>query len=312
VPERPEVSVVIPTHNRWGLLSLALAGALAQEDVDFEVVVVDDGSADETPARLTELDDSRLRVLRHEAPHGVARARNAGIAEAAGEWVAFLDDDDLWSPRKLRAQLDAAGPRDASFVYGTAMVLNGRKKPVRRHFPPPPDKLDRLLLLTNPIGGPSTFMAKTDLVRKVGGFDERFSALADWDLLVGLSRAGRGAACHEVVIGYVEHGENMLVVHADRVTREFHELAAKHRAAALAEGVEFGEIWFNRWAAHRHRKAGRRLRAARGYFHGAVANRSAEDVLRGVGVLFGERVMQIGQRIVDRGAPAPAWLELYR
>jgi glycosyltransferase involved in cell wall biosynthesis len=312
MPERPEVSVVIPTHNRWELLSLALAGALGQENVHFEVVVVDDGSADETPARLAELDEPRLRVLRHETPQGVARARNAGIAEAAGEWVAFLDDDDIWSPRKLRAQLDAARPRDASFVYGTAVVLNERWAPVRTHFPPPPEKLDRLLLLTNPIGGPSTFMAKTVLVRDLGGFDERFSALADWDLLLGLSRSGRGAACREVVVGYVEHGENMLVVHADRVTREFHDLAAKHRAAALAEGVEFGGVWFSRWCALRHRKAGRRLRAARGYFHGAVANRSAEDVLRGVGVLFGERVMQIGQRVVDKGAPAPAWLELYR
>jgi glycosyltransferase involved in cell wall biosynthesis len=312
MPERPSVSVVIPTHNRWTLLSLALAGALGQEDVDFEVVVVDDGSADETPRRLAELDEPRLRVLRHETPQGVARARNAGIGEAAGEWVAFLDDDDVWSPRKLRAQLDAARPQDASFVYGTAMVLNERRWPVRTHFPPPPEKLDRLLLLTNPIGGPSTFMAKTKLVRDVGGFDERFSALADWDLLLRLSQQGRGAACRDVVIGYVEHGENMLVVHADRVTREFHELAAKHRAAALAKGVKFGGVWFSRWAALRHRKAGRRLRAAGGYLYGAVANRSVEDVMRGVGVLFGERVMQIGQRVVDKGAPPPAWLELYR
>ena len=104
---------MIPTRNRWALLSRALASVLEQEDVTLEVVVVDEGSTDETPERLAALTDERVRALRNDSPTGVANARNRGISAARGEWVAFLDDDDFWAPTKLRAQLDGcadAGP----------------------------------------------------------------------------------------------------------------------------------------------------------------------------------------------------------
>src|SRR5262249_13690716 len=122
VTEAPEISVVIPTHNRWSLLSTgALASALCQEDVRHEVIVVDDGSSDETPDRLSKIKRAGLQVLRHKRPLGVAVARNAGIASARGEWVAFLDDDDFWAPRKLRSQLDTAAATRASFVYSDVL-----------------------------------------------------------------------------------------------------------------------------------------------------------------------------------------------
>ena len=113
--ERPVVSVVIPTADRWPLLSTcALRSALGQHDVEHEVIVVDDGSSDETPRRLEELGDPRLRILRHATRQGVSQARNTAIEAARGEWIAFLDDDDLWSPRKLRVQLDLGAATGAS------------------------------------------------------------------------------------------------------------------------------------------------------------------------------------------------------
>src|SRR5216684_3578198 len=123
----PEVSVVIPTRNRWGLLSRSgLAAALMQKGVDLEIIVVDDGSTDETPGRLAALENPRVRVIRHDQRQGVARARNRGVAEAESEWVAFLDDDDLWSPDKLRRQLELANGSSAGFVYGAAIALDER------------------------------------------------------------------------------------------------------------------------------------------------------------------------------------------
>jgi len=78
------ISIVVPTHSRWEFLRRTLAGALAQTGVEAEVVVVDDGSTDETPLRLAEIDDPRLRTIRTERPGGVARARNRGVEAAAG------------------------------------------------------------------------------------------------------------------------------------------------------------------------------------------------------------------------------------
>src|SRR2546421_12955356 len=101
----PEATVIIPTRDRWPLLAVTLCGALAQEGVTLEVIVVDDGSVDQTPRRLAEVIDERVRVIRHPSSRGVAAARNSAIAAARGEWLAFLDDDDLWAPHKLRIQL---------------------------------------------------------------------------------------------------------------------------------------------------------------------------------------------------------------
>ena len=126
---QPTVSVVIPTRNRADVLKAhALPSALAQRDVDVEVVVVDDGSDDDDDRRALEgLTDSRVRVVRHATREGQSRARNTGIEAALGEWIAFLDDDDLWSPDKLREQLDAAAADHAEFVYtGGVMVDEGR------------------------------------------------------------------------------------------------------------------------------------------------------------------------------------------
>src|SRR5258708_17351459 len=123
--DQREISVVIPTRDRWPLLeSRALRSALEQEDVDHEVIVVDDGSTDETSERLEGLGDPRLRAVRLNRSGGMAHARNAGIETALGTWVAFLDDDDVWSPCKLRRQLDAARSARADLVYAGAVAVD--------------------------------------------------------------------------------------------------------------------------------------------------------------------------------------------
>ena len=94
----PEVTVVVPTRNRASMLEQALRSVAGQRDVDLEAVVVDDGSTDDTQAVIAAMGDRRLRLIRHQRPQGVSTARNRGVADARGHWVAFLDDDDLWAP----------------------------------------------------------------------------------------------------------------------------------------------------------------------------------------------------------------------
>jgi len=99
----PAVSVIIPTYNRAALVGEALASVQAQSFRDFEVLVVDDGSTDATPEVLAAWRE--VRVLRHPRRRGVSAARNTGVAFARGEWLAFLDSDDLWLPAKLARQM---------------------------------------------------------------------------------------------------------------------------------------------------------------------------------------------------------------
>jgi glycosyltransferase involved in cell wall biosynthesis len=225
----PEVTVVIPTRNRAPLLAGALSSALAQEEVDIEVIVVDDGSTDETQARLARIGDTRLRLLRHETPEGVARARNAGLALAAGEWIAFLDDDDLWLPRKLRRQLDAAAAAGGSFAYGGAIVTDDGTG-VRQEVPAPrADTIAREVLARNVVpGGCSNAIARTELVRAVGGFDESLARLADWDLWIRLLERCPAAACQQVVVAHRRCAATMLVRVEVDAQAELETLAHKH------------------------------------------------------------------------------------
>jgi glycosyltransferase involved in cell wall biosynthesis len=319
-----EVSVIIPTRDRWEILSrAALASALAQEDVVHEVIVVDDGSVDRTAERLAALSDPRVRVVRHERSLGVARARNAGLYAARGEWVSFLDDDDLWSPRKLRGQLDAAATADASFVYSSGAAVDAEGRFLFAVSRPDPEGLVQLLLRWNVIWcGCSNVAARTELVRALGGFDERLLQLADWDLWIRLALASRAAATDDVLVAYVMHEHSMLLTDRRDVFPEMDYLVAKHKAESDAYGVRFDQALFTRWVARGHRRAGRRWQAARIYALGARRYRDAGAAVRAAGSLvLPERAIERAPWLAGAGRSSllekvetadPAWLDRYR
>src|SRR5687768_12700264 len=104
----PTVTVAISTWNRAHLVGRAIRSAASQTFVDTEILVVADGSTDETPDVLAAVDDPRLRRLRHDRNEGISRTRNTAIRLARGEWIAFLDDDNEWAPDYLDRQLTFA------------------------------------------------------------------------------------------------------------------------------------------------------------------------------------------------------------
>jgi Glycosyl transferase family 2 len=321
VSSPPEVTVVIPTRDRWTLLaSAALPAALGQGDVDVEVVVVDDGSSDETPERLAKLTDPRLRSVRHAESRGVARARNVGIATARGRWLAFLDDDDIWSPRKLRLQLDAAEAAGASFVYGGAAAVAEDRSWLYSLAPADAAVLPRTLLSRNVLwGGCSNVVARTQLVREAGGFDEKLFQLADWDLWIRLTQAARVAACPDVVVGCIVHPRSMLLTSEEDVFSELRYLEEKHRGTSEASGVQVDRALFRRWVASGHLRAGRRARAARIFLAGAVRDRDPAAIPRAAAALLGQQAndsIRKALRRPERGQGArdgePSWLALYR
>lgn len=309
--DHPLVSVVLPTHNRAGTyLPGALATALAQEDVAMELVVVDDGSSDATGELLASQNDERLRVVRHEQPQGVSRARNRGIEEARGAWVALLDDDDLWAPQKLHRQVEEAARAGAGWTWTGGIAIAADHRPLRALAARPAEGMHRRLLAENVIACPSMVAARTDLVRDLGGFDPSFQAFADWDLWIRLAAAAPGAACREPLVAYVEHSSNMWAGSRDPESgrSELQLLAAKHAEAARTAGFEFGHKLSTRWAASRRRLSGQRLGAAATYLRGGLRHRSGGDLVRAAGTLLGENAWARARGRQFGAAELPDWL----
>jgi glycosyltransferase involved in cell wall biosynthesis len=292
------------------MLQQALASALDQ-DVELEVIVVDDGSADDTQEVLSRIDDDRLTVIRNEQPMGVARARNAAIERAKGEWIAFLDDDDLWAPGKLRTQLDHSHTHDHVLCFSTIVYL-GEANSVRHitRVEGEPD-VSRVLLVDNIVGGPSGVLVRADVLRRVGGFDDRLSALADWDLWIRATRSGTVGICAAPLVAYRHHDESMTKAEAGTILAQFELMQEKHGQEAADAGVELGAEWRRRWQASQELASGHRLRAARGYVRSALRTRNPRDLLRAVGALGGNRLQRLGRRAEARILTRPPWLDRY-
>jgi glycosyltransferase involved in cell wall biosynthesis len=320
----PVVSVVIPTRNRAAFLLTSVRSALAQQGVDLEVLVVDDASENAMGEVLAGFDDPRLRVIRLKERVGVARARNIGIEEARGQWLGFLDDDDIWAPNKLRLQLAAAADAHASFVCGSAVHIDVEARVMGTRPAPDPRTLARDVLSFNPVpGGASNTLAMSAHVREAGGFDERFAVLADWDCWIRLARSARAAACEEVVVAYRGHAAAMSASREYRKLDELSLIEAKYREERAAEGVQLARRRTLQWMAGYERLGGNRVRAAETYLTLARVERSPVDVLRAGGALLGERWLRVGARLRDlarsrgdratvpRAAEAPTWLAAY-
>ena len=308
-----EVSVVIPTRNRGDFLRGAVTSAARQEDVDLELIVVDDGSDVPVSEReLTAAVPVPVRVLRQPGPHGVARARNAGIAAAEGAWVAFLDDDDLWAPAKLRTQLDAAAKEDVTFAYASGVVIDARGRIVASMDASGDDHdLHAVLLRRNSIPcGCSNLLARTDAIRALDGFDPALSIFADWDLHLRLSAAADGIGIPERVIAYTIHDGSM---HLDEeaVRSELSQFYAKHAEERARHGVGDDRTDYLRWRAGSYRAAGDRRRAATAFWRLAVAERDPRHGARALALRVGLESLLQQARARRRHAPdnsAPAWL----
>jgi glycosyltransferase involved in cell wall biosynthesis len=258
----PDVSVVIPTHNRRRLLGQAVRSALGQVGVEVEVVVVDDGSSDGTGDAVASLGDDRVRLIQHRRPLGVAAARNAGAGAARGAWVALLDDDDLWAPDKLKRQLKAASAAEAGWVYAGVVEIDAEGRLLGGGAPPSPKELLAGLRRRNLMpAGSSNVAVRSDLLSATGGFDPRLRHLADWDLWLRLAGLGPPACVPAPLVAYrLHHGQATL--DTTGMLAEASALEARHGADRTA---------ILRWAAWSHLRTGRRRPALRAYAGAVLA-----------------------------------------
>jgi glycosyltransferase involved in cell wall biosynthesis len=182
----PLVSVIIPTYNRGWIVQEAVDSVLAQDFSDYELIVVDDGSSDNTPAILKAY--GRQFTVLHQPNKGVSAARNRGIAAAAGRFIAFLDSDDLWLPKKLSSQVDFFNRHPDAVLNQTQehWIRNGvRVNPKKRHHKFSGMIFEKSLALC--LVSPSAVMIKKSLFDTVGVFDEQLPACEDYDLWLRIS-----------------------------------------------------------------------------------------------------------------------------
>jgi glycosyltransferase involved in cell wall biosynthesis len=269
IEDEPQVTVVVPTRDRDFLLRQTLRTISWQQGIALEILVVDDGSADEGLVEriVADVADARLRVVRHDRSHGVSAARNRGASEARAPWVAFCDDDDLWAPSKLARQLEAVR-RDPTtdWVYVGSVNIDIKNRVVGGAPPPMPDEVEERLEVSNVVpGGASGVMARRDAFLETGGFDPELQPLADWDLWLRLMRTSRPAYVAEPLVAYRVHGTNMSL-DTRRVEAEFAIVASRYPRASPVVLHQYLGWWSLR--------VGRHQEAAR-YFLRAAAAREA-------------------------------------
>ena len=183
---KPLVSVIIPTYNRGWVVQEAIDSVLDQDFTDYELIVVDDGSDDNTPTILADYGQA-ITVL-HQLNSGVSAARNRGIAAASGQLIAFLDSDDLWLPRKLSTQVKFFKDHPDAVINQTEerWIRNGiRVNPKQRHHKFSGMIFEHSLALC--LVSPSAVMIKKSLFDDVGIFDEQLPACEDYDLWLRIS-----------------------------------------------------------------------------------------------------------------------------
>jgi len=241
-------TVVIPTYNRAGLLLEAIQSVLDQTFGDFELIVVDDYSTDGTKDVVGSFRDDRIKYIINDHAKGGAGTRNAGIFRARGEWIAFLDDDDIWLPKKLELQYKKIQECDdtVGLIYsGYTSYDFDKKQEVFVYIPEKEGWILDKLLYKNYIGTFSTVVIKTTLLKHVGGLDERFKGMQDMELYVNIARLSKIAFVNEKLT-YVRQSNK------DRISLN----PLKKLTSSLLFWEKYSEL-INRNPRLRHRAASR-------------------------------------------------------
>jgi glycosyltransferase involved in cell wall biosynthesis len=263
----PTVTVVVPTRNRAALLQTTLRSILAQRGVELEVVIVDDGSSSEQASAIQRLRNDSVRVLRHDRSLGVAAARNAGVRAAKAPWIAFCDDDDLWSPDKLAGQLAATSESGRSWAYTGAVKFEDG--PVIWQVMPPPTPEDvRARLAEKCIipAGASNVLVERETLLQVGAFDEALGHMADWDLWLRLAEVGMPASAPGIGVAYRLH-PGAMSLNPRGILDELAILDTRWKDARGGAALDRGPTHL--WIAMSWLRAGHRVRAAVSYLRAA-------------------------------------------
>lgn len=204
----PKTSIIIPTYQRPQQLRKAIESVLAQSFKDFELIVVDDASNDETEGVVRTFDDDRIIYMCHSSNRGGGAARNTGLKSAGGEYIAFLDDDDEWLPSKLAKQmeiLEHSDPMVGGVYAGYFKVRYGTEEVMKVTVPTKRGNIYQELLSQNCIGSTSLVLLKKECFQEIGMFDESLPSFQDYDLWIRISQKFNFEYVGEPLLKYYVH-----------------------------------------------------------------------------------------------------------
>jgi len=207
--EMPKVSVIIPTYNREEVVSRAIDSALNQTLSDIEIIVVDDASTDGTISVL-ESYGNQIRYFCHNHNQGGSAARNTGISQAKGNYIAFLDSDDMWKPTKLESQINLLRQRSNDWVAAycgfeqkrsnSLVEFVDKKFPRKTGIEGGEELINDILARRFAHGGSSTLLVRRDVIQSMNGFDEQFQRHQDVEFLIRLLQQGKLAYADEILV----------------------------------------------------------------------------------------------------------------
>jgi glycosyltransferase involved in cell wall biosynthesis len=229
-----KVGVIIPTFNRGRKVARAVSSVLFQTFIDHEIIVVDDGSTDNTQAVLAPL-QPRVKVIAHQENLGVSAARNTGIRSTAAPLIAFLDSDDYWLPEKLAVQVDFFKEHLEAVACQTEerWIRRGlRANPKKKHSKPSGDIFEPSLKLC--LVSPSSAMVRQSLLEEVGLFDETLPVCEDYDLWLRISCRHPIHLIEQTLV--VKEGGS-----SDQLSRNFKGMD-RYRIRAMLKLIERGQL----------------------------------------------------------------------
>jgi glycosyltransferase involved in cell wall biosynthesis len=229
--DNPSVSIILPTYNRALLLQESIRSILLQTFADFEIIVVDDGSTDNTEAAVRMFADERIKYYKRFENQGATSARNIGIKQASGTYIAFQDSDDIWLPDKLAKQMEVLlrADRDVGVVYtGYWRIINNKKNYMPVHAATSDKAAKAVSELLFLFVATPTVLIKKECLERSGMFDERLSRLQEWELWIRLAEDYRFAYIHEPLVISRYQPESITANYQALVT-SFELIFEKHR-----------------------------------------------------------------------------------
>jgi glycosyltransferase involved in cell wall biosynthesis len=208
--QHPFITIVIPTYNRLPLLKQAIASVVAQTYRQWELVIVDDGSNDETCDAIAEMKDDRIKILNMQHLGNIALLRNAGVKAGVGTWLAFLDSDDLWTKEKLEIQVNSLSKSKNRWCYGRFELMNHELHTIPNKagtYRPISGWITKELLTNEASVNIGSLLVERSLFEEVGGFDVDNELLyrEDYELVIRLSQKSEALAIPDLLMRVRDH-----------------------------------------------------------------------------------------------------------